>query len=111
MDVRRGSAFPHWPPPTQRRGGFATRSHARAELNRVLACERTSTTIDDRETVPDYLTTWLATKALTLKPSLTDAAVTKCSTAAGTLCGLILRTELQGRIPRQPASCGYLDTG
>lgn len=54
---------------TMRRGGFTTRAHAQTELNRVLACERTGITIDDHETVADYLPTWFAAKTLTLKPT------------------------------------------
>lgn len=54
---------------TLRRSGFATRADAQTELNRILGCERTGITIDDRETVANYLTDWLATKALTLKPT------------------------------------------
>ncbi|MGW3473614.1 hypothetical protein ACWDKQ_35410 [Saccharopolyspora sp. NPDC000995] len=54
---------------TLRRSGFTTRAHAQTELNRILGCERTGVAIDDRETIADYLTDWLATKALTLKPT------------------------------------------
>lgn len=54
---------------TLRRSGFDTKAHAQAELDRILACERTGVVIDDRQTVADYLTDWLATKALTLKPT------------------------------------------
>lgn len=54
---------------TLRRSGFDTKAHAQSELDRVLACERTGVIIDDRQTVADYLTGWLATKALTLKPT------------------------------------------
>ncbi|MGW1680915.1 site-specific integrase [Saccharopolyspora sp. NPDC002376] len=54
---------------TLRRSGYDTRAHALAELNRVLACERSGVAIDDRQTVADYLTDWLATKTLTLKPT------------------------------------------
>jgi integrase-like protein len=52
---------------TLRRSSFPTRASAQAELNRILACERTGITIDDHQTVAD----WLATKALTLKPTTT----------------------------------------
>jgi integrase len=52
-----------------RRGGFTSRSDAQTALGRVLACERAGIRLDDRQTVADYLTTWLADKALVLKPT------------------------------------------
>ena len=58
---------------TMRRGGYATRKAATAALTRVLDCERSGIWLDDRQTVADYLTTWLAEKSRTLKP--TTAAV------------------------------------
>ncbi|MGC9669747.1 site-specific integrase [Planosporangium sp. 12N6] len=54
---------------TMRRGGFPTRSDARAALARVLDCERTGVYLDDRETVASYLGRWLQEKARTLKPT------------------------------------------
>lgn len=54
---------------TLRRSGFTTKAHAQGELNRILTCERTGVVIDDRQTVADYLTDWLTTKALSLKPT------------------------------------------
>jgi integrase len=58
---------------TMRRGGYPTRKAATAALTRVLECERSGIWLDDRQTVADYLTTWLAEKSRTLKP--TTAAV------------------------------------
>ncbi|GAB2974299.1 hypothetical protein GCM10027184_25100 [Saccharothrix stipae] len=54
---------------TRRRGGFASRTEAQAALGKVLEYERTGIVTDDKQTVADYLTTWLRTKALTLKPT------------------------------------------
>jgi integrase len=54
---------------TMRRGGFATRTGARAALAWVLDCERAGVFLDDRETVADYLAGWLEAKARTLKPT------------------------------------------
>ena len=58
---------------TMRRGGYPTRKAATAALTRVLECERAGIWLDDRQTVADYLATWLAEKSRTLKP--TTAAV------------------------------------
>jgi len=58
---------------TMRRGGYPTRKAATAALTRVLECERSGIWLDDQQTVADYLTTWLAEKSRTLKP--TTAAV------------------------------------
>jgi integrase len=58
---------------TLRRGGYPTRKAATAALTRVLDCERSGIWLDDRQTVADYLATWLAEKSRTLKP--TTAAV------------------------------------
>jgi integrase len=58
---------------TMRRGGYPTRKAATAALTRVLDCERAGIWLDDRQTVADYLTTWLTEKSRTLKP--TTAAV------------------------------------
>jgi hypothetical protein len=58
---------------TRRRGGYPTRKAATAALTRVLDCERSGIWLDDRQTVADYLATWLAEKSRTLKP--TTAAV------------------------------------
>src|SRR5690242_2176283 len=57
----------------RRGGGYPTRKAAAAALTRVLECERSGIWLDDRQTVADYLTTWLAEKSRTLKP--TTAAV------------------------------------
>ena len=54
---------------TRRRGGFATKQEARAALAKILEYEHTGFVIDDRQTVGDYLTEWMRTKALTLKPT------------------------------------------
>ncbi len=54
---------------TRRRSGFATRADAQVALSKVLEYERTGVIIDDRQTVADYLASWLHTKALTLKPT------------------------------------------
>lgn len=54
---------------TMRRGGFPSQSTARAALHRVLACEQAGIRVDDRQTVGDYLTNWLETKARALKPT------------------------------------------
>ncbi|TVT11365.1 site-specific integrase [Amycolatopsis bartoniae] len=54
---------------TMRRSGFATRADARAALEHVLACEHAGITLDDRQTVAEYLSHWLTGKALTLKPT------------------------------------------
>lgn len=40
-----------------------------AALARVLECERTGNWLDDTQTVADNLTSWLADKTLTLKPT------------------------------------------
>lgn len=37
----------------------------------MLEYERTSIAINDTQTVPDYLTKWLRTRALTLSPTTT----------------------------------------
>ena len=58
---------------TMRRGGYPTRKAATAALTRVLDCERSGIWLDNRQTVADYLATWLAVKSRTLKP--TTAAV------------------------------------
>lgn len=52
-----------------RRSGFATKARAQAELTRVLECERSGVVVDDRQSVAEYLTEWLAEKVLTLKPT------------------------------------------
>lgn len=54
---------------TRRRNGFATKADAQVALSKVLEYERTGIVIDDRQTVADYLASWLRTKALTLKPT------------------------------------------
>ncbi len=54
---------------TLRRGGYPTRKAATTALARVLDCERSGIWLDDRQTVADYLTTWLAEKSRTLKPT------------------------------------------
>lgn len=54
---------------TRRRGGFATKQEARAALAKILEFEHTGLVIDDRQAVTDYLTEWMRTKALTLKPT------------------------------------------
>jgi integrase len=54
---------------TMRRGGYDTRSDARAAMAKVLECERAGVLLDDAQTVADYLTGWLDAKARTLKPT------------------------------------------
>ncbi|GAA0665968.1 hypothetical protein GCM10010193_16800 [Kitasatospora atroaurantiaca] len=54
---------------TLRRGGFATADAARAALRRVLDAQDGGYSADPNQTVADYLTAWLQTKALTLKPT------------------------------------------
>ena len=54
---------------TMRHSGYATRSAARAALAKVLECERTGVQLDDTQSVADYLTGWLESKARTLKPT------------------------------------------
>jgi hypothetical protein len=54
---------------TMRRSGYPTRKAALAALTRVLECERTGIWLNDTQTVADYLTSWLADKTLTLKPT------------------------------------------
>ncbi|ONI91271.1 hypothetical protein ALI22I_09380 [Saccharothrix sp. ALI-22-I] len=54
-----------------RRSGFATRTEAQVALAKVLEYERTGIVTDDKQTVADYLTTWLRDKASTLKPTTT----------------------------------------
>lgn len=54
---------------TRRRSGFPTKADAQVALSKVLEYERTGIVIDDRQTVADYLASWLRTKALTLKPT------------------------------------------
>lgn len=56
-------------PTTMRRGGHPTRKAATAALTCVLECERAGIWLDDRQTVADYLATWLAEKSRTLKPT------------------------------------------
>ena len=66
---------------TMRRGGYPTRKAATTALARVLDCERAGIWLDDRQTVADYLTTWLAEKSRmrclwvprTVSPCLTSA--------------------------------------
>jgi len=53
---------------TIRRGGFPTKKKAQAELDKVLDRTRVGVKNDDRQTVADYLTAWLAAKKLVLKP-------------------------------------------
>ncbi|WP_447006686.1 tyrosine-type recombinase/integrase [Saccharothrix isguenensis] len=56
---------------TMRRSGFATRTEAQAALGKVLEYERTGIITDDKQTVADYLTTWLHDKASAIKPTTT----------------------------------------
>lgn len=53
---------------TIRRGGFATRRAAQAELDKVCDRTRVGVVNNDRQTVADYLTGWLEEKRLKLKP-------------------------------------------
>ena len=54
---------------TMRRSGFATKAEASAALTNVLQCERAGVSIDDTETVADYLRRWFEAKAPTRKPN------------------------------------------
>jgi integrase len=54
---------------TMRRCGYPTQADARAALRHLLECERAGIHLDDRQTVADYLTDWLAGKAMALKPT------------------------------------------
>ena len=54
---------------TMRRSGFPTKAQADTALHRVLACERAGVQIDDRETVAEYLHSWLEIKQRSLKPT------------------------------------------
>jgi hypothetical protein len=54
---------------TMRRSGFTTKTDAQKALSTVLNYERTGLIIDDRQTVANYLTTWLTNKTLALKPT------------------------------------------
>lgn len=53
---------------TVRRGGFATRRAAQAELDKVLDRTRVGVVNNDRQTVAEYLAGWIAEKQLKLKP-------------------------------------------
>jgi integrase len=53
---------------TLRRGGFPTKVAARRALDDVLARYGAGVTVDDHETVGDYLPEWLDGKRRTLKP-------------------------------------------
>ncbi|GAA3053023.1 hypothetical protein GCM10020229_75760 [Kitasatospora albolonga] len=54
---------------TVRRGGFPTEADARDALRRYQAGRRLGVNADPNQTVAEYLTTWLAAKELTLKPT------------------------------------------
>ncbi|GAB3804342.1 hypothetical protein [Micromonospora zhanjiangensis] len=54
---------------TMRRGGFSTKAEASAALTNVLQYERAGVSIDDAETVADYLHRWFEAKAPTRKPN------------------------------------------
>lgn len=54
---------------TMRRCGFPTKAQAHAALHRVLECERAGVHVDDRQTVAEYLHTWLEIKQRSLKPT------------------------------------------
>jgi hypothetical protein len=54
---------------TMRRSGFLTKAEAPAALTTVLQCERAGVSIDDTETVADYLHRWFEAKAPTRKPN------------------------------------------
>ncbi|WP_249025426.1 tyrosine-type recombinase/integrase [Streptomyces sparsogenes] len=54
---------------TIRRGGFPTPNAAQAALQRILEGEAGGFNGDPNQTVADYLTTWLETKAYVLKPT------------------------------------------
>ncbi|WP_157513109.1 Arm DNA-binding domain-containing protein [Lentzea albidocapillata] len=54
---------------TRRRSGFVTKADAQTALWKVLEYERSGIVVDDRQTVADYLMSWLRGKASTLKPT------------------------------------------
>jgi hypothetical protein len=54
---------------TMRRCGFPTKAQAHAALHRVMECERAGVHVDDRQTLTDYLNTWLGIKQRSLKPT------------------------------------------
>jgi hypothetical protein len=54
---------------TMRRSGFVIKAEASAALGHVLECERAGVSIDDTETVADYLRRWFEAKAPTRKPN------------------------------------------
>ncbi|GAB3011160.1 site-specific integrase [Streptomyces pseudoechinosporeus] len=64
MDLRRRR-----PRPTVRRGGFTSHDPAEAALRTFLEGEAGGFNADPNQTVADYLHTWLAAKALVLKPT------------------------------------------
>ncbi|MEU1630749.1 hypothetical protein ABZ746_36920 [Streptomyces sp. NPDC020096] len=54
---------------TTRRGGLPSRDTAQTALHRLLEGEASGFNADPNQTVADYLTGWLETKALALKPT------------------------------------------
>ncbi len=54
---------------TLRRSGFPSQATARSALHRVLACERAGVHNDDRQTLADYLASWIEHKAHSPKPT------------------------------------------
>ncbi|WP_371618876.1 hypothetical protein [Streptomyces sp. NBC_00454] len=59
---------PHHRRTTVRRGGFVSHDAAEAALRRFLEGEAGGFNADPNQSVTDYLTAWLAAKALVLKP-------------------------------------------
>lgn len=57
---------------TVRRGGFPSLDAARTALHRFLEAAGAGFNADPNQTVADYLTSWLQTKELTLKPTTLD---------------------------------------
>jgi hypothetical protein len=57
------------------RCGYPTQTDARSALRRVLECERAGIHLDDRQTLADYLTDWLAGKAMSPKPTTSAGGI------------------------------------
>ncbi|MFB0632826.1 tyrosine-type recombinase/integrase [Streptomyces sp. AB3(2024)] len=66
---RPGTAAPRHRRTTVRRGGFVSHDAAEGALRRFLEGEAGGFNADSNQSVADYLTAWLAAKALVLKPT------------------------------------------
>jgi hypothetical protein len=69
LELRRRHAQPRQEAHHHAPRRIPTRKAALAALSHVLECERAGVWLDDKQTVADYLTGWLADKTLTLKPT------------------------------------------